>query len=85
MEEDDESKLDASILDSDEYVSLPSRWELNKYEIMEEFVFSLEDPKMQEVLAHAIRGKGAFGRFHTAIQAYKIQDPWYEYQKDRLH
>lgn len=72
MEQDDESKLDASILDSDEYVPLPSRWELNKYEIMEEFVFSLEDPKMQEVLARAIRGKGAFGRFHTAIQAYEI-------------
>jgi hypothetical protein len=39
---------------------------------------------MQEVLARAIRGKGAFGRFHTAIQAYEIQDQWYEYQKDRL-
>ncbi len=84
MEQDDESELDASVLDSDEYVPLPSRWELNKYEIMEEFVFSLEDSKMQEVLARAIRGKGAFGRFHTAIQAYKIQDQWYEYQKNRL-
>lgn len=84
MEQDYESKLDASILNSDEYVSLPSRWELNKYEIMEDFVFSLEDSKMQEVLARSIRGKGAFGRFHTAIQAYKIQDQWYEYQKDRL-
>jgi hypothetical protein len=32
----------------------------------------------------SLRGKGAFGRFHTAIQAYEIQDQWYEYQKDRL-
>jgi hypothetical protein len=84
MEQDDESELNTSVLDSDGYVPLPSRWELNKYEIMEDFVFSLEDPKMQEILARAIRGKGAFGRFHTAVQAYKIQNQWYEYQKDRL-
>jgi len=84
MEQDDESELDASVLDSDKYVPLPSPWEFNKYGIMEEFAFSLEDNKMQEVLARAIRGKGAFGRFHTAIQAYKIQDRWYAYQKDRL-
>jgi hypothetical protein len=84
MEQDGESNFNASILDSDEYVPLPSRWELNKYEIIEEFVFSLEDPKMQEVLARNIKGKGAFGRFYAAIQAYEIQDQWYEYQKDRL-
>ncbi len=52
--------------------------------IIEDFVFSLEESTMQEVLARAIRGKGAFGRFYTGIQAYKIQDHWYKYQKDRL-
>ena len=52
---------------------------------LKEFVFSLEGSKMQATLARTIKGKGAFGRFHAAIQAYKIQDQWYKYQKDRLH
>lgn len=84
MEQDDESELDRSVLDSDEHVPLPSQWELNKYEIMEAFVFSLEDRKMQKALARAIKGRGAFGRFRMTIQSYKIQDQWYQYQKDRL-
>lgn len=79
MEQDDEFELDAIVLNSGEYAPLPSRWELNKYEIMEEFIFSLKDGQMQEVLARAIRGKGAFGRFYMPVQAYKIQDQWYEY------
>jgi hypothetical protein len=53
MEQDDESELDTNVLDSDEHVPLPSRWELNKYEIMEEFIFLLEDRIMQEVLPRA--------------------------------
>lgn len=43
-----------------------------------------EDINIQKVLDRAIKGKGAFGRFHTAIQAYKIENQWYEYQHDRL-
>ena len=84
MGEDDESEFDRSVLDTIEYIPLPSRWELNKYEILKEFVFSLESNKMQKDLTQAIKGKGAFRRFYTAIHAYKIQDQWYEFQKERL-
>lgn len=85
-DDDGEPELNKAkeILDSDDYISIPSRWELNKYEIMADFVFSLEDISIQKILARAIKGKGAFGRFHTAIQAYKIENQWHEYQHDRL-
>ena len=84
-EQDDESGFDRSVIESDEYIPLPSRWEINRYEILKQFISSLESSKMKEVLAHATKGKGAFGRFHTAIHTYKIQDQWYKYLKDRLH
>ena len=81
MEEDE---IASEILCSDDYISLPSSYELDKYTIMEEFVFSLQDIKIQEVLACAISGKGAFGRFKETIKKYGIEDQWYEYQHEQL-
>ena len=51
---------------------------------MEEFVFSLQDIKIREVLACAISGKGAFRRFKETIKKYGIEDQWYKYQHEQL-
>ena len=51
---------------------------------MADFVFSLENIEMQDALTRAIKGKGAFGCFRTAIQIYKIEDRWYQHKQDRL-
>jgi hypothetical protein len=68
MEEDE---ITSDILCSDDYISLPSSYELNEYAIMEEFVFSLQEIKIRKILAHAIIGKGAFGRFKKTINSYE--------------
>lgn len=80
----EEDEISNDILSSDDYIPLPSSYELNIYAIMEEFVFSLQDIKIQKVLACAIVGKGAFRRFKETIEAYSIQDQWYEYQHEQL-
>jgi len=83
---DDNAKSDEArnILNSDEYIAIPSRWDLNKYQIMVDFIYSLKETPMKDVLARAIQGTGAFGRFKTAIEAYGIQNQWYSFLQELL-
>lgn len=67
------------VIFSDQYLSLPGRWEINKYEIMRDFCDEMEDEEIQDNLLRAISGSGAFGRFHTAIHCYKLEKIWYAY------
>lgn len=68
----------------DHYIPLPDNWELDKYEIMEDFCCSLEEGEIQENLLRAIRGRGAFGRFKTAIHCYGNQEDWYQFLHNSL-
>ena len=54
----------------DHYTPLPEKEELNEYEMMETFCYSIKKGKIQEDLLCAIQGKGAFGRFKTAIHRF---------------
>lgn len=66
------------------YVSLPEKDELNEYEMMEAFCCSIKNEKIQEDLLCAIQGKGAFGRFKTAIHCHNIENKWYKFREEYL-
>ena len=86
-ESDDEETEDEDFDDEfipDHYIPLPDRWDLDKYRIMEDFCCSIEDVEIQHNLLSAIRGKGAFGRFNTAIRCYKIENDWFKYLHENL-
>ena len=62
------------------YVRLPTSFNINEYEIMENFCFSLPDADMQDALLSSIRGKGAFRRFKDNIYRFGIAEKWYDYR-----
>jgi len=66
------------------YVELPTKYNLNEYKIMEDFCLSVSDSRMQDSLLKAIRGKGAFRRFKDKIVSFDIEDQWYSYQNERF-
>lgn len=66
------------------YASLPQKDELNEYEMMETFCCSITNGKIQEDLLCAIQGKGAFGRFKTAIHCHNVENKWYKFREARL-
>jgi hypothetical protein len=69
------------ILDHDEnYVDLPSKFDIHEYNMMEEFCISVKDPKSRDILLRAIRGKGAFRRFKDKIPDVGLQQDWYDYR-----
>ena len=44
------------VLGSDDFISLPDKFEIHEYSIMERFCFSIENDDLQEELLNAIRG-----------------------------
>ena len=64
------------------FFGLPSKFDIHEYSIMEEFIESLPEGRMQDTLENSIRGRGAFRRFKDSIIRYGIEQRWYDYQEE---
>lgn len=82
--EKEELELCEEIIDSDLYIEIPSKYEIDEYSIMEDFCLLQEDAKISDELYRSIKGKGAFSRFKDRIRRYNIEDEWYKYKEERL-
>ena len=71
-------------METDHYLPLPDRFEINEYLIMERFCLSVDDDDMRDDLCDAIRGRGAFRRFKDRAQAYGMAEEWYRYRDAAL-
>lgn len=72
------------IVTSDDWLELPSRFEINEYSLMERFSDVRADEGQRHRLLGAIRGRGAFRRFKDTVQELGIQDEWYRYRDEEL-
>ena len=72
------------ILETDQYLALPTQYDIHEYSIMERFCRSIEDDDINDDLCNAIRGRGAFGRFKNRIHEHGLADDWYNYRDDAL-
>ena len=70
------------ILSSDDYLELPSKFEINEYEMMERFCLSISDEKNSDVFLDMIRGSGAFRRFKDLIYRYDIEKDWFKFKDE---
>lgn len=68
---------------SDEWMEIDSREIINQYGVMQDFVRQEKDGRRREQLLSAITGKGAFGRFDTAIKRMGLLDQWYVFRDKR--
>ncbi len=65
----------------DEYIVLPNKFDINEYQIMEEFCEQIENPRIREHLFNTINGRGAFRRFKDTIIDYNIENKWYQFRE----
>jgi len=72
------------ILAAEDYILLPSKFDINDWEIMERFCDSVADPALGKMLDSAIRGGGAFRRFKEMIREYELVDQWTEFREEAL-
>ena len=80
----DAIRLAGDIVETDHYLPLPDRFEINEYRTMERFCLSIDDEDMRDDLCNAIRGRGAFRYFKDRIHAYGIAEEWYQYRDAAL-
>lgn len=69
---------------SDDFIGLPTPFEVHEYRIMENFIYSLEDTAMQDDLFRAIRGRGAFRIFKDKIFDHGIRDDWFTFKNNSI-
>ena len=77
-------RLAKEFIESDDYLELPTKFDIHEYRIMERFCLSVDDDDMRDNLCNAIRGRGAFRRFKDRIHEYGIADDWYTYRDEAL-
>lgn len=73
-----------AVLDSEDYLPLPSKFDIHEYEIMQRFCRSVEDEELSNELLYQIRGAGAFRRFKDTIHRYGIAEDWYRFRQAAL-
>ena len=74
--------LEDALNDSDSYIPLPREYEIHEYQIMENFVNSLEDKDAACELLHAMQGKGAFRSFKEKVNLLSLEDRWYNHREE---
>jgi hypothetical protein len=80
----DALRIARDIVETEHYLPLPDRFEINEYQIMERFCLSVDNEDMRDDLCDALRGRGAFRRFKDRIQAYGIAEAWFRYRDAAL-
>jgi hypothetical protein len=72
------------ILEEDIWIPLPSKYDVNEYEIMERFCLSIENNKIRDYLYYSIKGRGAFQKFKDNIERYDIEQDWNRFKDNAL-
>ena len=80
----DAIRMAGEIVETEHYLPVPDRFEINEYRIMERFCHSVDDADLRGDLCDAIRGRGAFRRFKDRMQLYGMAEAWYRYRDAAL-
>lgn len=77
---DDEEMNREDVEDSDEYLPLPTSYEIDEWSIMKRFADERPDPVGSELL-DALSGRGAFRMFRAALKRARMEDEWDRYRE----
>jgi len=72
------------LAETGQYISLPTKFDIDDYSIMERFCMSLDNQKISDILCDLISGSGAFRRFKDAVYKYGVEEEWYKYRDNAI-
>lgn len=75
-----EDKLDELFEKS---IMLPTRYDINEYGMMEDFIETIENIRLQNRLYISLNGSGAFRRFKDTCINFDIINDWYKFRDER--
>ncbi len=65
-------------------LELPGKWDVNEYQVMEDFCLSLPAGVYRTTIYAAMQGRGAFRRFKDTLQKIGLADKWLHYRTARF-
>jgi hypothetical protein len=72
------------VMESEDFLPLPSKFEIHEWAIMERFARSVSDSAASDELLNALHGRRAFRRFKDAVQRLELAEEWYRYREGAL-
>jgi len=86
MDDEETEKLrDRIDEEPDHYEQIPKAESHEGYEDMQDFIATVEDEHLAELLDVAINGKGAFRRFKDVLLSYpEERERWFKFKDDRV-
>ena len=82
--EKDLTVIAKQIIETDNYIKLPTKFDIHEYAIMEKYCQSIVDDELRKVMFSSIKGSGAFGRFKDNIRRYNIEEDWFDFRTEAL-
>ena len=79
MDMDEEEKEDIY----NEWIDMPTKYDINEYGMMEQFIETIDDERLYNQLYIAINGRGAFRRFKDTCINYDIINDWYKFREEK--
>lgn len=64
-------------------IMLPTRYDINEYEMMKNFAETISDTKLQNQLYISLNGSGAFRIFKDTCINFDIINDWYKFRDER--
>ena len=64
----------------DSCYTLPSKYQIDEYSMMEEFIETIKDTSLSNELSNSIIGHKAFRRFKDTCIKHNIIDEWYKFR-----
>jgi hypothetical protein len=72
------------VLQSDKWLTLPSRFEIHEWSIMERFALVATTESLREQLLGAIHGRGAFRMFKERVRELGVESKWHAFREAAL-
>ena len=65
-------------------IILPTKYEITEYQIMVDFIDTIEDDEIKKYFQRLIQGKGAFRRFKDYCIEIDLIKNWYDYKNEKF-
>jgi hypothetical protein len=82
--QEEDLRLAKAVLETTDWLGLPSKFEVHEWEIMHRFGQSLPEPGQCEEVLDALHGSGAFRMFKSTIRRLRLEDAWYAFRSSAL-
>lgn len=80
----DERTLEDIEVNEQDYILLPTQYDIHEYQIMKDFALECPYEQMRDRMLASLRGSGAFRRFKDAVYYLGIRDDWFAYRTKRF-